>query len=112
MSNTMKFWERIIKYKLRRNVTITENHFEFVPERSTTEAVYLLKQQIKRYRAGKKHMHMFFFFTDLEKAYDIVSREVFWWILVKKLVLLNNNIIKDIYESATTNVVACRSAFL
>ena len=35
----MKLWERVIEHRLRQNVTISENQFGFMPERSTTEAI-------------------------------------------------------------------------
>ena len=38
-------------------------------------------------------------FIDLEKAYDKVPRDVFWWALNKKAVHLEYvSIIKDMYE--------------
>jgi len=44
-------------------------------------------------------------FIDLEKTYDKVSREVLWWILMKKGVLIKYiDIIKDMYEGVVTNV--------
>ena len=42
--HTMKLWERVIEHRLKRNVTISENQFGFMPGRSTTEAIHLLRQ--------------------------------------------------------------------
>ena len=75
MCHTMKLWERVIEYRIRQNVTISENQFGFMPRRSTTEAIHLLRQLIER-RERKRNLHMVF--TDLEKAYDKVLREVLW----------------------------------
>ena len=45
------------------------------------------------------------FFIDLEKAYDRVPREILWWALVRKGVPLKYiDIVKDMYEGATTIV--------
>ena len=74
MCHTMKFWERVIEHRLRQNVTISENQFGFMPGRSTTEAIRLLRQLIERFRERKRNLHMVF--IDLEKAYDKVSREI------------------------------------
>ncbi|XP_026378857.1 uncharacterized protein LOC113273333 [Papaver somniferum] len=47
-------------------------------------------------------------FTDLEKAYDRVQREVLWWMLKKKRVLPKYiNLIKDMYEGDVTGVWTC-----
>jgi hypothetical protein len=44
-------------------------------------------------------------FIDLEKAYERVLREVMWWILKKKWVLLKYiKLIKDMYNEAVINV--------
>jgi len=48
MCHTIKFWERVIEHMLRQNVTISENQFGFMPGRSTTEAIHLLRQLISR----------------------------------------------------------------
>ena len=47
----------------------------------------------------------FLFFIDLEKAFDKVSREVLWWILMKKGVHIKYiDIIKDMYNVVVANV--------
>ena len=66
MCHTMKFWERVIEHMLRQNVTISENQFGFMPGRSTTEAIHLLRQLIERFRERKRNLHMVF--IDLEKS--------------------------------------------
>ena len=73
MCHTMKLRERVIEHRLRQNVKISENQFGFMPERSTTEAIHLLRQLIKRLRERKRNLHMVF--IDLEKTYDKVPRE-------------------------------------
>jgi hypothetical protein len=58
---------------------------------------------IEYYREIKKDLHIMF--IDLEKAYDKVSRKVFWWVLVKKGVSQKYIVsIKDTYDRACTSV--------
>nr|GEX00285.1 hypothetical protein [Tanacetum cinerariifolium] len=68
LSHTMKLWERVIERRLRRESRVSENHFGFMPGRSTTEAIHLLRSLIEKYRERQRDLHMAF--LDLEKAYD------------------------------------------
>ena len=66
------------------------------------EAIHLLRLVIEMFRKCKKDLHLVF--IDLEKAYDRIPRDVLWWVLVKKGVSLRYiDLIKDMYEGATTN---------
>ena len=74
-----------------------------MPGRSTMEAIYLLRRSIERYRDMKKDLHMVF--TDLEKTYDRVPRDILWRILKKKGVrVVYIQVIKDMYDGAITAV--------
>ena len=53
LSHTMKLWERVIERRLRKDVSISENQFSFMPGRSTIEAVYLLRRLMGLYRDKK-----------------------------------------------------------
>jgi hypothetical protein len=76
MSHTMKLWEMIIEHRLRGVTNVTKNQFGFMPERSTMEAIFLIRQLMKRCKEQKKDLHMIF--IDLEKVYDKVLRNVMW----------------------------------
>jgi hypothetical protein len=103
MSHTMKLCERIIEHRLRGVTNVTENQFGFMPERSTMEAIFLIRQLTKRCVEQKKDLHMIF--IDLEKTYDKVPRNVMWWALQKHKVSSKYiTIIKDMYDNVVTSV--------
>ena len=77
-----------------------------MPERSTTEAIHLLRWLIERFKVSKRDLHTIFIY--LVKAYDKVSRDVFWWTLNKKTVPFKYvSIIRDMYNGIVTNVKTC-----
>lgn len=103
LSHTMKLWERVIEGKLRGVTSISENQFGFMPDRSTIEAIYLIRRLMEKYRERQKDLHMVF--IDLEKAYDSVSREVIWGCLAEKRILpMFVSVLQDMYLRSRTCV--------
>jgi hypothetical protein len=79
------------------------NQFGFMPGRSTTEAIFLIRQVMERYKEQKKDLHMVF--IDLEKAYDKIPRNLMWWALDKhKVPTKYVTLIKDMYDKIVTSV--------
>jgi hypothetical protein len=101
MSHTMKLWERIIEHRLRGVTNVTENQFGFMLGRSTMEAIFLIRQLMKRCREQKKDLHMVF--IDLEKTYDKVHSNIIWWALQKHKVSTKYiTLIKDMHDNVVT----------
>ena len=66
---------------IRQLVSMDNSQFGFVPGRSTTDAIFVVRQLQGKYLAANKRLYMAF--VDLEKAFDRVLRKVIWWALRK-----------------------------
>ena len=103
MSHTIKLWERIIEARIRKEVTITEQQFGFIPGRSTTDAIFCLRMLLEKWTERQKAVHCVF--INLEKAYDRVPREELWECLwLAEISECYIKIIKNMYDGATTTV--------
>ena len=76
LTHTFNIWEKVVDRRLRECTEIHESQFGFMPGRSTTDAIFILKQTIEEHREGQKDIRVNF--IDLEKAYDRVPREEIW----------------------------------
>ena len=75
----MKVLERIVDGLIRQVVSIDDSQFGFVPDRGTTDAIFVVRQLQEKYLAANKRLYMAF--VVLEKAFDRVPRKVIWWTL-------------------------------
>jgi Reverse transcriptase (RNA-dependent DNA polymerase). len=84
MSHTMKLYEIIINKRIRFETQISDKQFGFMPGRSTTDAIFALRQFMEIHL--EKEQSLIFVFIDLEKAYDRVLREEIWRCMREKKV--------------------------
>ena len=84
-------------------VKIDSMQFGFMTGKSTTDAIFIVRQLQEKYLARNKELWMAF--VDLEKAFDRVPREVVWWALrclcVDEWIV---SVMKAMYADATTTV--------
>nr|XP_009786371.1 PREDICTED: uncharacterized protein LOC104234498 [Nicotiana sylvestris] len=103
LSHTMKVWERVIEGGLRRCMSISKNRFGFMPGRSTTEAIHIVRRLVEQFTAVKKDLYMAF--IDMEKAYDKVPREFLWRCLEARGVpVADIRVIQEMYNRSKTRV--------
>ena len=72
----MKVLEIVIEGRFRKIMRIDSMQFGFMAGRSTTNAIFIVHQLQKKYLAKSKDLWMAV--VDLEKAFDMVPREVVW----------------------------------
>ena len=54
MSHSMKLWERVIEARIRKEVTIAEQQFRFMPGRSTTDAIFCLMMLLEKWTKDRR----------------------------------------------------------
>ncbi|XP_065319077.1 uncharacterized protein LOC135927068 [Gordionus sp. m RMFG-2023] len=89
--------------RLRDIIEIGETQFGFMSGRSTTDAIYEIRQMSEKYREKNKKLHMAP--LDLEKAFNRILRKLIWWALCQKKVPEKYIIIiEDMYMGHITMV--------
>ena len=102
-THTFKIWERVLDIRVRECTDIHESQFGFMPGRNTTDAIFILKQTIEKYREEQKDLCVTF--IDLEKAYDRVPREEIWRTMRERLVPEKYvKLVQDMYTGCRTKV--------
>ena len=84
LEHGMKVWEKILEGRLKEIISISNNQFGFSQGKSTTDAIFILRQLQHKYTEKKKKLYHIF--VDLEKAFDRVPRRALVWALRRQLV--------------------------
>ena len=97
--HVMKILEHILNTIIWKQVSINNMQFGFMSGRGTTDAVFILRQQRKKYLQKKKKLY--FAFVDLKKAFDHVPRIILWWAMRKfRIDEWIIQIVKSMYDNA------------
>ena len=77
--------------------------FGFMPGRSTTDAIFIVRQLQEKFLAKGKTLYLAF--VDLEKAFDRVPRKVVWWAMRKmKVPEVLVRAVQAMYHNASARV--------
>ena len=105
LEHGMKLWEKILDFRLKDVVKISDNQFGFSAGKSTTDAIFILRQIQQKYIEKKKKLYHIF--IDLEKAFDRVPRSAIEWALRRQLVPEKLvRLVMGLYEGARSSVAA------
>lgn len=111
LEHGMKVWEKILDGRLKEVVNISGNQFGFAAGRSTTDAIFILRQIQQKYTEKKKRLYHIF--VDLEKAFDRVPRSALVWALRRQLVPEKLvRLVMALYSGAKSSVVAAGGPLL
>ena len=81
----MKIIERVLKKRIRGLLVVDDMQFGFMPERGTTNALFILRRMQNKYREKNKKLYMCF--VHLKKVFDRISKRVIQWAMRKKRLL-------------------------
>merc|ERR1712121_308888 len=84
LEHGLKIYEKILEKRLENMVKIENFHFGFLKGKSTTDAIFIIRQLKEKYQ--EKKLKLYHIFVDLEKAFDRVPREVIRWALRRQKV--------------------------
>ena len=105
LEHSMKVWERVLDRRLKEVVSIGSNQFGFAAGKSTTDAIYILRQMQQKHIEKKKKLYHIF--VDLEKAFDRVPRWTLGWALRRQMVPENLvRLVLALYDDSKSCVAA------
>ena len=84
LQHGMKFFEKVLEEKLKILIKVDGRQFGFCQERSTTDAIFIMRNVQEKFSEKKKKLY--YVFVDLEKAFDRVPRKAFEWALRRQKV--------------------------
>ena len=105
LEHAMKVFEKILEQRLRKVTSVMNGQFGFMPGKSCTDAIFILRRMQEKYM--EKNKKLFHVFVDLEKAFDRVPRKVIEWALRRQEVPERLvRIIMCLYIGSTSRVCA------
>ena len=84
-------------------MSFSEQPYRFMPGKRTTDALFVLRVLMEKYREGHKEQQCVF--VDMEKAYDKVPREEVWYCMITSgLAEKYVRIVQDMYDDSSSAV--------
>ena len=77
----MKVLEHILNTIIRKQKSIDNMQFDFMPGGGATDAIFIIRQLQEKCLHKKKNIYLAF--VDLEKAFDRVTHTAIWWAMQK-----------------------------
>ena len=71
LEQPMKVLERVLKNKIRCQVSIDNMQFGFMSGKGSTDAIFIMRQVQEKHQANKKKLY--YAFVDFEKAFDSLN---------------------------------------
>ena len=103
LEHAMKIVKRVLEKRIRELVKVDDMQFGFMPEKGTTDALFILRRMQEEFRGREKKLYMCF--VNLEKAFDRVPRKVMKLALRKKsLPEVLVKAVMSLYEGSRTKV--------
>ncbi|XP_063851530.1 uncharacterized protein LOC135094941 [Scylla paramamosain] len=81
LEHGIKLFEKVMEDRVGKLVKVDDQQFGFCPGRSTTDAIFIMRQIQEKFSERKKLFHVF---VDLEKAFDRVPRRAIGWALTRQ----------------------------
>jgi len=78
----MKVVERIFDHRIRQQIDTDDMQFGFIKGKATNDAIYIVRQMQKKFRAKEKKRTLFWL-CGFEKAFDRILAEVLTWVMCK-----------------------------
>ncbi|XP_072392150.1 uncharacterized protein [Diabrotica undecimpunctata] len=104
MSHTMKTWERTIEQSLRRETSIGDEQFGFMPDRKTTDVLFAFRQLIEKYGETKRELHLIFIDFDTVLIHIVLRQELLRCMREKCVVEKYVMFVKDMFKVAFSEV--------
>ena len=105
LDHGMKIFEKVLNNKLRKLISIDDSQFAYMPGKSCSDALFIVRRLQEKYLEKKKALYHIF--VDIQKAFDRVPRQAITWALRRQQVperLIDVIMSLYAYSKSTVNI--------